>query len=310
MSSGTRVSPGPVGLNMHGKQSISPVRSRKCLNRISAPATSALPLPRALLVLAHPDDEVIAVGARLERFRESRLICVTDGAPRNGLDARAKGFASAADYAQARRAELEFALRLAGLDPERFVGNLQLGSPPRQLADQRAAWHLFELTLALVRELRKFQPEAVLTHPYEGGHPDHDACAFAVHTAIRLLKTPTVIVEAPFYHAGTGGIETGRFLCDRGAVIRGLSPDEIRNKRDRLACFVSQAETLRPFGIEEERFRLAPDYDFTVAPHAPPLFYENFSWGLSSKQFCGLATSALTQLQIEAAKVYLGKRCG
>jgi hypothetical protein len=55
-----------------------------------APASSTLPLPRALVVFAHPDDEVIALGARLERFRESRFICVTDGAPRDGADAHAR----------------------------------------------------------------------------------------------------------------------------------------------------------------------------------------------------------------------------
>ena len=44
------------------------------------------------------------------------IIHVTDGAPRNLLDARALGFATREAYALARREELLAALALAGLD--------------------------------------------------------------------------------------------------------------------------------------------------------------------------------------------------
>jgi LmbE family N-acetylglucosaminyl deacetylase len=272
----------------------------RLMDRMSASSNSDLPLPRALLVFAHPDDEVIAVGARLERFRNSRLICVTDGSPRDGLDARARGFASLQDYAAARRAELESALRLAGLVPQQFVRTLDLGASSPPISDQEAAWRLAEVALGLAAELRSFQPEAILTHPYEGGHPDHDACAFAAHAAVQLAGASCAIVEAPFYHAAESGIETGRFLpaqCEE--VIRPLSAEEKRKKKERLACFRSQAETLRPFGLEEERYRLAPSYDFTRPPHPGVLFYENFPWGTTGAQFRQRAAAVLAELQIE-----------
>ena len=47
-----------------------------------------------------------------------------------------------------------------------------------------------------------------------------------------------------------------------------------------LACFVSQRETLAPFGCESEAFRAAPVYDFTVPPHPGRLHYERFGWGV------------------------------
>ncbi len=170
--------------------------------------------------------------------------------------------------------------------------------PP--VPDQRAAWHLEELTRGLVAVLQEFSPEAVLTHPYEGGHPDHDACAFAVHTAVRLCRRPApLLLEAPFYHLdGSGSMRTGAFLDeDRFPAVRlELSPREQANKRARLACFASQTETLAQFGTEQEAFRLAPAYDFTQPPHGGKLLYECFPWGMTGVRFRALAGEAQRRL--------------
>ena len=150
----------------------------------------------------------------------------------------------------------------------------------------------------------------MLTHPYEGGHPDHDTCAFAVHTALRVLSGSSVsvalppVVEAPFYHAGDGGrMHTGRFLYDEPGCechVFELSAEEQANKQARLACFGSQAETLAQFSTTQEVFRFAPLYDFTLPPHPGKLFYEQFPWGMSGDRFRALAAEALEQLALTA----------
>ncbi len=267
------------------------------LDSVAAPAGSALPLPRALLVFAHPDDEVLAVGARMERFATSRFLCITDGAPRDGEDARAQGFATLEGYKNARRAELEAALREAGV-PLACAASLHLGSGDA-IADKEAAMHLPALTRALVHEIAAFEPEAILTHPYEGGHPDHDSCAFAVHAAVKLRGEALPIVEATFYHASETGMATDEFLSRKGAglaVARELSPEESKRKQTRLDCFRSQRAILANFEVKRELYRLAPAYDFTAPPHPGRLLYEHWGWDIDGARFRALAEKALREL--------------
>lgn len=278
------------------------------LDRLAAPAGSTSPSPRLLLVFAHPDDEVLAIGGRMARLSASRLLTVTDGAPLNGQDAAHHGFASLQAYRDARTGELDRAFTKAGLLPFAPMRTPLEWTP---VADQTTPLHLVRLTQALAVAIHQLRPEAVLTHPYEGGHPDHDACAFAVHTAVRMLQrgsaplgpasvyTP-VIAEAAFYHAGPAGMQTGRFLPSPEPVAERrcpLSPKEQRMKRDLLDCFPSQRETLQQFQTEYELYREAPTYDFTQPPHAGELLYEHFGWGFTGAQFRSLAAEATRQLE-------------
>ena len=260
------------------------------LQRSTAPENSHLPTPSALLIFAHPDDETLALGARLRHFRSAHLVHVTDGAPLEEFDSRANGFRTLAGYREARAAELQTALNLAGVGD---ISRETLGIP-----DQQAALHLPSLAREILDLLHAHQPEVVFTHPYEGGHPDHDSCSFAVHTAVNLLHTPTrpLIVEPTSYHAGPDGIETGRFLHPNPDtdLTYHLTPAEQAHKQALLRCFTTQQDTLQYFGATTETFRPAPTYDFTHPPR--PAFYDRFPWPLKSTDFCRLAAQALTDL--------------
>ena len=270
--------------------------------RVAGLTRGGVTAPHLLVVFAHPDDEVLAVGGRLEWMTESHFLCVTDGVPLDGKDARDHGFAGLDEYRIARRHELMTAFALAGRDALTSGDAMPLRNEfELSVSDQTASFHLTELPQDLASAIREFGPEAVLTHPYEGGHPDHDACAFAVHAAVRLVGGDVPIIEAPFYFAGPRGIETGTFHPGGPAVsIDELSETQQQHKRERLACFVSQRETLALFGTQREQYRLAPAYDFTKRPHQDQLYYEGFPWGMSGERFCALAGRALQELGLRA----------
>ncbi|MDX7952035.1 PIG-L family deacetylase [Lichenihabitans sp. Uapishka_5] len=231
--------------------------------------------PRVLVVVAHPDDEVLGCGALLGRLSDGRVIHVTDGAPRDGDDARRHGFASPAAYAAARADEAKAALAIAGLG----AGQLScLGLP-----DQGVSWRLAEVATRLGPAL--LACDLVLTHAFEGGHCDHDGVAFAVHAALRRLPDavrPT-LVEMPFYHAAADGWCRQVFLPHPGAsperLLRLDAAAEVRKAR-MIAAHASQGDTLRSFDGTVERFRLAPPYDFAARPHAGDLLYERHGWNL------------------------------
>lgn len=249
----------------------------------------------AAVVAAHPDDEVIGAGALLPQLASPTIIHVTDGAPRNGADAHAAGFDSPKAYAEARRRELLGALGVAGIGPERAYA---VGLP-----DQEASLHLAELARRLVALFRVTQPAIVFTHPYEGGHPDHDATAFAVHAAARLMDGLPRVYEFTSYHASNGSMVAGEFLP---APIPGggdpscirLNDDARLLKQRMFDCFVTQRHVLASFPISVECFRPAPLYDFTQPPHAGQLYYERFDWGMTGARWRTMARQALTELQI------------
>jgi LmbE family N-acetylglucosaminyl deacetylase len=251
--------------------------------------------PRTMVVCAHPDDETAGAGARLAALGDAELICLTDGAPADGRDQHRLGFATRAAYARARRAERRAALALAGIGDAR-VHDLDV-------ADQEAAYHLPTLARTLAAWLAARRPDVVLTHPYEGGHPDHDASAFAVHAAVRRLAMrgaqAPAIIEMTSYHARGGRIALGTFLPAREHLVRTivLGAASRARKQRMIGCYASQRAMLRTFPIARERFRLAPRYDFTRPPHAGRLWYEWFGWGgMTGRRWCALAAEALAQL--------------
>jgi LmbE family N-acetylglucosaminyl deacetylase len=241
-----------------------------------------MPLPegRLLVIVAHPDDETVGAGALLARHPDPWVLHLTDGAPR---DRRfiAQGFTGTREeYAAARRRELAAALALAGIGPDRLL-------TIDGVADQEARQSLPRLADEIAGHFRNLRPDAVLTLAYEGGHPDHDAAAWAVRAAAERLRqegeTPPELFEMPLYHAGPEGMVVGKFIPNLEATSTEehlLTPEEVALKERMIACFTTQQETLAAFlPPVREVFRRAGAVDFSRRPHAGALQYE--IWGFA-----------------------------
>ena len=250
------------------------------------------PTLTVLVVAAHPDDETVGMGARLARLASTvTILTVTDGAPQDGADARHHGFATVADYAAARHVELINAMALVGIAPAQIRS---LDCP-----DQQATHQLTDLARKTAAAIEDVRPDLIVTHPYEGGHPDHDATAFAVHAAQRLVGVSAPpIVEMTSYHMGHGGIAAGAFLpSGPHAIVIPLAPDEVDLRRRMMEAYVTQQHMLlRYFTVEAESFRHAPHYDFGRPPHGGQLWYEKFPWGTTGEQFRAAAIAAAAEL--------------
>jgi LmbE family N-acetylglucosaminyl deacetylase len=200
------------------------------------------------------------------------VVLATDGSPRDMKTQRALGYASVEAYRDARHGELTAALALAGV-PTSALTRLEF-------PDKEAAHNLG----AFADRLREFFAgnaiRAVLTHSYEGGHPDHDAVAAAVALATR--GSAIEVVEAPFYRSRNGRFAVQSFTPAGGVPIveTRLTPEEAAHKLRMVACYPSQVALLGGFQPRVERFRHMPAYDFAQRPNGGEVDYEKgfFPW--------------------------------
>lgn len=235
------------------------------------------------IVVAHPDDESLWLGTALARMPNASLIHLTDGAPEDMRDALRLGFQTPQAYAAARAGELDSALAAIGASPRR----LDYG-----YVDQSLGWHLPDLIERLRSDLAG--AAAVITHPYEGGHPDHDSAALAVRAAFG-----GELVEFACYHARGGERVFGQFWDDPRCPVltRPLSADERKRVGRAVAAHATQADVIGGWCPKAERWRTAPVYDFGAIPPPGASLYDGFGWALTSELWRGLAAQALSQAE-------------
>lgn len=240
---------------------------------------------------AHPDDETIGVSALLARCTAPAVIFLTDGAPQDRRLWPPEFHGTREDYVLCRRQEAEAALAFAGISPGQIAW---LGA-----VDQEAITEASRLTERLAQAVVERDLDVLVTHPYEGGHPDHDAAALIASMAVTRLPQ-LVHLEMTSYHARGERCETGEFLStEQGEeFLLEFAQEDIARKRRMFNAYASQKLVLSNFPVDRERLRLAPAYDFSNPPHEGRLWYEGLGWPMNGSQWRRLADGALRSTQV------------
>jgi LmbE family N-acetylglucosaminyl deacetylase len=199
------------------------------------------------LFCAHPDDEVLGSASLLQHLKNNlRIVTVTDGAPEKMDDAIAAGFYSREEYAKARYQEQLNAMYSAGITESQVY---QLG-----FIDQQTSFQMAVICHEILEILQRYKPQIVITHAYEGGHPDHDTTAFAVWASIEMLKRrqgdAPEVVEFACYH-GDGGPEMVyyQFIDYPQIPVWSVQLDrkQIETKKRLINVYASQWKFLKTF---------------------------------------------------------------
>lgn len=197
---------------------------------------------RVLVLAAHPDDAEYHVGGLLSLYadlgHEVRIISLTNG------DAGHHETAGP-PLAERRWEEATTAARRLGASFEAW--------------DVPDGWlqPTLELRWRIIREIRTFQPDLVLTHRANDYHPDHRAAARGVQDASYMVTVPAIVPEVPFLRKDP----VVAYMPDHFTRPQPLRADVVVDVSDRLdtiiellACHESQVFEWLPFnrGILDE----------------------------------------------------------
>jgi LmbE family N-acetylglucosaminyl deacetylase len=224
-------------------------------------------LQRPLVLVAHQDDEAIGCGILLQRAEQPVVIFATDGAP---ADQYFWGkYGSPERLAEIRRAEAAHAMAEVEVARYEILG----------IRDQRLFEHLAEVLDRVIAIARDHRCGAIVTHAYEGGHPDHDACSYVAFRAAEQLNVP--VWEMPLYHRAHGAPQMQRFIAGDPEITLAPTYAEYVRKCRMAGAYASQGEVIRAFPERKEIFRRQPRYDYSQPPHNGTLNYEAWQWPIT-----------------------------
>ncbi|HVV51674.1 MAG TPA: PIG-L family deacetylase [Polyangia bacterium] len=222
---------------------------------------------RVLLLVPHPDDEVVgcAVAIRRAQARGTRVFALylTSGVPAAASAWPWRRADRPARVERRRAAAREAAARLA-IEPLAFSD-----WPSRELRR-----HLGEAQALIARHRAEIGADQLWTPAYEGGHQDHDVTNFLAS----LFRAETPVLEFAEYNAARG-VRANRLPIETGAeTVLWLTGAEAAWKAELVALYRSERVNLRHVRCIREVLRPLPEHDYRRPPHPGRLFYERFQW--------------------------------
>jgi len=223
---------------------------------------------RILVLLPHPDDEVVGVATFIDdAVRQGcgvRVAFLTDGVP-------------AIDVVwpwQRRHRAQRMALR--GREAARAQQALGYEVALAQHLPTRALRHHLGSTLAaLISVIERDDIACVWAPAYEGGHQDHDAANYLAN----LLVATVPVWEFSEYHFAHRRVICNQFIESQGTE-RALALDATQRARKQqlLQLYNSERGNLSYVTLVEEQMRPLCAYNYALPPHRGRTFYQRFQW--------------------------------
>jgi LmbE family N-acetylglucosaminyl deacetylase len=223
---------------------------------------------RILILVAHPDDEVVACAAAIARARGQGAVVsalyLTNGClPQDEMWAWQRAHYD--EIVAARRAEAEEVATFLGIQP------LGWGIRPA-----RRLWRdLPQVFQEVDAAVTQYRPDQVWVPAYEGGNPDHDALNAVGFT----LKTRLSVLEFAEYNFFGGKARSQSFIsADETMRVFTLTPDERAAKHAALRLYASERGNLDYIEVDQEAYRPLAGYDYAHPPHQGVVWYARFQW--------------------------------
>ena len=192
-------------------------------------------IPRILVLGAHPDDADIKAAGTASKWRrlgcEVKLVSLTDGGAGHQTQ-------HGPDLVRRRRAEAQAAGAVIGATYD-VLDNADGGLLPTL----EARWKL-------IRLIRNFHPDLILTHRPNDYHPDHRYTSQLVQDAAYMITVPAVCPDSPH-------LESNPVIAYFSDDFRKPAPfvpdvivdigDELSHMMDMLHCHVSQFYEWLPY---------------------------------------------------------------
>ena len=223
---------------------------------------------RILILVPHPDDEVVACAATIGHARSLGAkifsLYLTTGCPALSTlwPWQRKGYGQRITR---RRQEAQQAADFLGIAPTAWSSR-----PARQL------WRQLPKVLDEVSSIvTRHEIDQLWVPAYEGGNADHDGL-----NAIGAMFSANMSVLEFAEYNWMGGVVNSQTFPYPSADVRTimLTPDEQRLKRHGLQLYASEKRNLSYVNVTRESFRPLAAYDYRKPPHPGVLWYTRFQW--------------------------------
>ncbi|MDD3183612.1 MAG: PIG-L family deacetylase [Alphaproteobacteria bacterium] len=223
---------------------------------------------RILILVPHPDDEVVACCTAISQAQRHGAQIFTLYLTHGCIDKETLWPWQRDKYDRFVIRRLQESVQVAR----------RLNLTPISYSD-RPTRHLWRNLGDVYREITKaigdYNINQLWIPTYEGGHPDHDG----LNAVCSHLKDQISILEFAEYNFAGGKPHSHEFpICNGSETMIMLSPEEQGIKRKMLGLYESEQKNLDYVDVTQECYRPLASYDYSKPPHLGVMWYARHQW--------------------------------